>query len=77
MVEKKSEAVHTKAHGAAEAGPAEVRGFRLTVIDGPRKGLSYASDGAKCSIGSHESNDPEQRHGTRNAARGSDLTATQ
>jgi two-component system response regulator GlrR len=49
----------TKAHRSsrADVGPHVVRGFRLTVVEGPRKGLTFDSAAAKCSIGSHASND--------------------
>ena len=48
----------TMTHGMA-AAPAihTVRGFRLTVVEGPGEGKSWQSEGDRCSIGSFANND--------------------
>ncbi|WP_346660349.1 sigma 54-interacting transcriptional regulator [Nannocystis sp. RBIL2] len=38
-------------------GPLDVRRFRLSVIEGPARGLVWQSSGPRCSIGAHRSND--------------------
>jgi two-component system response regulator GlrR len=38
-------------------GPGAVRRFRLTVVEGPARGVTWQSTGARCSIGSHHRND--------------------
>ena len=50
--------VETVAHteGRPAARPATVRRFRLTVIEGPARGVTWESTGDRCSIGSHNSN---------------------
>jgi DNA-binding NtrC family response regulator len=45
---------HTE--GRPAAAPATVRRFRLTVIEGPARGVTWESTGDRCSIGSHHSN---------------------
>jgi DNA-binding NtrC family response regulator len=45
-------------HGAASSiGQGSVRRFRITLVDGPAKGLSFQSTTDRCSIGSSEGND--------------------
>jgi two-component system, NtrC family, response regulator GlrR len=39
------------------AGPGTVRRFRLSLIEGPARGVTWESTGDRCSIGSHERND--------------------
>ncbi len=39
------------------AAPGAVRRFRLTVIEGPARGVTWQSTGDRCSIGSHHRND--------------------
>jgi len=40
-----------------DAGPGAVRRFRLAVVEGPARGVSWQSTGDRCSIGSHDRND--------------------
>ena len=47
----------TELLGDAEPREGTVRQFRLTVLDGPAKGLKWSSTSDRCSIGSHPSND--------------------
>ena len=48
----------TQAHGAGRPSlPVTVRRFRLTVVEGPCRGQSWASAGATAQLGSHEAND--------------------
>jgi DNA-binding NtrC family response regulator len=43
--------------GNARLPPGAVRRFRLTVVEGPKAGLSWESSSDRCSIGFHPSND--------------------
>ncbi|HLU65488.1 MAG TPA: sigma 54-interacting transcriptional regulator [Kofleriaceae bacterium] len=49
----------TMTHGPGRLGPAahSVRGFRVTVVEGPGEGKSWSSEGDRCSIGSFPNND--------------------
>ena len=61
--------IHAKAHtvsdpqqtlsldGSAPLPPGAVRRFRLTVVEGPKAGLTWESQSDRCSIGFHPSND--------------------
>ena len=43
--------------GTATLPPGAVRRFRLTVVEGPKAGLTWESSSDRCSIGFHPSND--------------------
>jgi two-component system response regulator GlrR len=43
--------------GNAKLPPGAVRRFRLTIVEGPKSGLSWESSSDRCSIGFHPSND--------------------
>ncbi|HEX4460941.1 MAG TPA: sigma 54-interacting transcriptional regulator [Polyangia bacterium] len=43
--------------GNAKLPPGAVRRFRLTIVEGPKAGLSWESSSDRCSIGFHPSND--------------------
>jgi DNA-binding NtrC family response regulator len=43
--------------GNARLPPGAVRRFRLTVVEGPKTGLSWESSSDRCSVGFHPSND--------------------
>ncbi|MGZ3440369.1 MAG: FHA domain-containing protein, partial [Polyangia bacterium] len=43
--------------GSSSLPPGAVRRFRLTVVEGPKAGLTWESSSDRCSIGFHPSND--------------------
>src|SRR3954451_25382609 len=42
--------------GGSKLPPGAVRRFRLTVVEGPKAGLTWESSSGRCSIGFHPSN---------------------
>jgi DNA-binding NtrC family response regulator len=51
-------AAATVTHAEARSAPkGTVRRFRLTVVEGPARGVAWQSTGDRCSIGSHHRND--------------------
>src|SRR5437879_4875870 len=43
--------------GSSTLPPGAVRRFRLTVVEGPKAGLTWESSSDRCSVGFHPSND--------------------